>query len=353
MPSLSGQAPLSLAEPAAAPAAAAASRWTTCRWLTGVLPAAAAPDAPPGWPPGLARPFDTPPAAGLPASDALSRPDELRALGVAVVPCLVLTGGRPPLKLPVPAGADWQQACHALAAQAGGELPADDPRGTAAALAHAVSHDLRGPLLGAARLIDLALDGPEVGAPERQLLQQAGRAVVTATQRLEALRLFLQLDREPPAPQPVDVNDLLLPLAAELQAAWPHPQRRLQVAPGLRVHADRGQLQLALRQLLDNAYKFSHRVDVPEIRVALHRMPGHAVLAVSDNGPGFSAVHAGQLFGLFQRVHLASEFPGLGAGLALVRRMAERHGGWAWADLGTPGHTTFLLALPEAPPHHD
>jgi hypothetical protein len=360
MSSTTGHVPISCVHPAATPATtaclsadAAAPRWHRCHGLTSGLPSAAATDPPRCWPASLPQPFGTPPNDSLPAREALSRPAELRALGVSVVPCLVLAGGRPPVAVPVPAGASWQQACHALVAQALGTAQPGGPRGTADDLVRSVSHDLRGPLLSAARLIDLALEGPEVGAAERHALQQAGRAVITTTQRLEALRQFLHLDRAPLAPQPVDARALVLELAAELEVAWPHPRRVFHVSPALHVHADRGQLQLALRQLLDNAFKFCQRVEAPEVTVAMHRVPGYTVLALADNGPGFSAAHATTLFGLFQRVHLSSEFAGQGAGLALVRRMAERHGGWAWADLGTPGRTVFLLALPEGDPNHE
>jgi two-component sensor histidine kinase len=360
MPSLPGQGPAPIddlpatsATPARTPTAAATARWNHCHGLTSGLPGAAVVD-PPRWPATLPRPFgaEPEPEPDLPLREALARPGELRALGVSVVPCLVLTGGRPTLAVPVPAGSGWHPACHVLATQASATTPPDRSHSASGDLARTVAHDLRGPLLSAGQLIDLALEGPEVGAAERLVLQQAGRAVHTAAQRLEALRQFMQLDREPLAPQSVDAGDLVRTLAAELDAVWPHPKRRLLVAPTLPVHADPGPLQLALRELLDNAFKFSQPVDAPAITVALHRVPGYAVLALADNGPGFSAAHAGRLFGLFQRLHLASEFPGLGAGLALVRRMAERHGGWAWADLGTPGRTVFLLALPEGASHH-
>jgi signal transduction histidine kinase len=349
MQSLLGPGPVSIED---VPTTLAAPLWHRCHGLTSGLPSAAPVASATLWPAGLERPFDREPEVSLPTREALVRPCELRALGVAVVPCLALTGGRPALVVPVPAGTGWPTACHTLVAaakraQLGGR------RGRRDELVHAVSHDLRGPLLGAAHLIDLALDGPEVGAPERQALQQAGREVLTAARRLEALHRLLRLDGTPPAPQRVDAGALVRTLAVELEATWPHLRRRLSVAPVLQVHADPRQLQAALRELLDNAFKFSHRAETPEVTVSLHTVPGYAVLAVTDNGPGFSAGHADQLFGLFQRVHLASEFPGLGAGLALVRCMAERHGGWAWADLGTPGRTTFLLALPAAGPHHD
>lgn len=349
MQSLPSSESVSLADAPAPPPAAL--RWHGCHGLTSGLPSATSAAPVLHWPADLERPFDAGSEASLPTREALNHPGELRALGVAVVPCLVLSGGRPALAVPVPAGNCWPTACQALVnsahrAQPGGQSDRADE------LVHAVAHDLRAPLLGAARLIDLALDGPEVGAPERQAIQQAGHAVRSAAQRLMALRRILHLDHTPPTPQRVDAGAMVRTLAGELEATWPHARRRLSVAPKLEVYADREQLQGALRELLDNAFKFSHRVDTPDVAVSWHAVPDYDVLAVCDNGPGFSAGHAGRLFGLFQRVHLSSEFPGLGAGLALVRRMAEHHGGWAWADLGTPGRTSFLLALPAAGTHH-
>jgi signal transduction histidine kinase len=290
--------------------------------------------------------------ATIPMRPALSHPAELRALGVSVVPCLVLATGQPATTVPVPAGASWHAACLRLTTQAQPSTPPASLPATTDDLVRHLAHELRAPLLSSTQLIDLVLDGPELGPAERHALQQASRSVHNAAQRLDALRRHLHLAHVPVAPQCVDASALLLSLAAELDAVWPHRGRRLHVAPGLQVHADPDLLRLALRELLDNAFKFSRASAAPEVTLTLHPVPGHVVLALADNGPGFSAAHAGRLFALFERVHLASEFPGLGTGLALVRRVAERHGGWAWADLGTPGRTTFLLALPQGPERH-
>lgn len=339
MQSLSGTTPVPSID-----APTRARHWHRCQRMTSGLAWSAKEVMDLRWPEGLEAPFDTGVEATLMTCEALQCPGELRALSVGVVPCLVLSGGHPPLSQPVPGGTDWSKTCVELVASVN-RVPSGSVSGSMDELTHAVSHDVRAPLLGAARLIDLLLEGPEFGTAEREALQQAGCTVRLAVQRLEAIRNVLVLNGSPPAPHRIDAGALVHELATDLEVAWPNARRQLTVTPTLEVYADREQLHLALRELLDNAFKFSHRVDTPEVSVTCHQVPGYDVLAVTDNGPGFNASHADRMFGLFQRMHLASEFPGLGAGLALVRRVAERHGGWAWADLGTPGRTTLLLAL--------
>ena len=114
----------------------------------------------------------------------------------------------------------------------------------------------------------------------------------------------------------------------------------------MRLRGDRQLIKLALHQLLANACKFTQDTALPSIGVHMHALKGFDVMVVSDNGAGFSAAHAQKLFQPFERLHLPSEFAGQGMGLALVRRVAERHGGWAWADIGMPARTQFMLALP-------
>ncbi len=109
-------------------------------------------------------------------------------------------------------------------------------------------------------------------------------------------------------------------------------------------------LELAWRHLLANARKFSAGRERPRIAVASRVEGGEAVFEVRDNGVGFDMAYAAKLFGVFQRLHSAEEFPGTGIGLALVKRIVERHGGRAWAE-GRPGEgATFSFALPLAGP---
>ena len=99
--------------------------------------------------------------------------------------------------------------------------------------------------------------------------------------------------------------------------------------------------------LLSNAFKYTGRKDVAEIAVGaeLNRDTGEVVYFVRDNGVGFDAEHAGKLFGVFQRLHRAEDYPGTGIGLAIVERIVRRHGGTVWADSKPKLGATFSFTL--------
>jgi len=109
------------------------------------------------------------------------------------------------------------------------------------------------------------------------------------------------------------------------------------------VDADPTLVRAAVEELLSNALKFTSRRERALIRVKAVETDGEAGIAVQDNGVGFRMAHAGKLFGTFQRLHRSDEFEGEGAGLALVQRIAQRHGGRVWAE-GEPdvGATFFM-----------
>src|SRR4029077_16738689 len=99
-----------------------------------------------------------------------------------------------------------------------------------------------------------------------------------------------------------------------------------------RVEADAGLVRSALEELLSNALKFTRDRERTTIRIRSIENNGEVGVAVEDNGVGFRMAHAGKLFGTFQRLHRPDEFEGEGAGLALVQRIAQRHGGRVWAE---------------------
>ena len=111
------------------------------------------------------------------------------------------------------------------------------------------------------------------------------------------------------------------------------------------VQADPTLLRLALGHLLSNAVKFTGGRTNARIEILPVVGDGEAGLAVRDNGAGFDPAQGERLFGLFQRLHRPDEFEGSGLGLALVRRVVEKHGGRVWAE-GEPGAgATFYLTL--------
>ena len=111
------------------------------------------------------------------------------------------------------------------------------------------------------------------------------------------------------------------------------------------VEGDSGLIKLALNNLLSNAVKFTRPREQAVIRIRPVEFDGQVGLAVEDNGVGFKMAYAGKLFGMFQRLHRADEFEGNGAGLALVQRIAHKHGGRVWAEAEPERGATFYMTL--------
>jgi light-regulated signal transduction histidine kinase (bacteriophytochrome) len=116
-------------------------------------------------------------------------------------------------------------------------------------------------------------------------------------------------------------------------------------------------LRLVWVNLLSNAVKYSSRNPAPRITVSHARDPedGAGVFSVRDNGAGFDMRYADKLFGVFQRLHSNQEYEGTGIGLAMVRRILERHGGRLWAEAAPGAGASFYFILPEraGKPAHD
>jgi signal transduction histidine kinase len=106
-------------------------------------------------------------------------------------------------------------------------------------------------------------------------------------------------------------------------------------------------LQTAVRNLLGNAMKYTRGRDPARIEVAAARQGREVVFTFRDNGVGFDPKYADKLFGVFQRLHRAEEFPGTGIGLATVKRVIERHGGRVWAEGRPGGGAAFAFSLPQ------
>jgi len=110
---------------------------------------------------------------------------------------------------------------------------------------------------------------------------------------------------------------------------------------------DRVLLGQVWANLLSNALKFSSKQERPRIVVSAISDAKEHIYFVRDNGAGFNPRYRSKLFGVFQRLHDASEFPGTGVGLALVQRIVNRHGGRVWAE-GKPNEgATFYFSLPK------
>jgi two-component system, sensor histidine kinase and response regulator len=215
---------------------------------------------------------------------------------------------------------------------------------------YAISHDLRAPLR---RIHGFARALEETQAPllEPRGAKYLGRIQESATQMLQLIDDVLHLSRVTIAElrsRELDLSAMAQAIADRLQQDEPGRQVEVRARPGMTVQGDPALLRVALENLLSNAWKFTSRTPQPVIEVGLLPGPDQPTYFVRDNGAGFEMVLADQLFRPFQRLHLASEYPGTGIGLATVRRIIHRHGGSIWAQ-STPGHGAcfyFTLSQP-------
>lgn len=125
----------------------------------------------------------------------------------------------------------------------------------------------------------------------------------------------------------VDLNEVVDRIRAELGRAGPGRAVQGQVAPAMSIDGDPRMVDVVMRNLLGNAWKYTARTDRAAIRVYAEGPAGAACICLHDNGAGFDMARAGQLFQPFQRLHRQDEFPGHGIGLATVQRIVQRHGG--------------------------
>ena len=203
------------------------------------------------------------------------------------------------------------------------------------AFAYTVAHDLRSPLrsINAFTRIVLEEGGPALEPEHRGYLGRVLRGTLRMGQLIDGLLALARLRRDDVRREPVDLTDMARRIAADLQLAESGRRAEIRVADGLRAEGDPRLLEVVLRNLVENAWKFSRDREMAVIEVG--RAPDGGAFFVRDNGAGFAPADAERLFSPFTRLHDGARFEGTGIGLATVRRIVERHGGRAWAE-GTP-----------------
>jgi light-regulated signal transduction histidine kinase (bacteriophytochrome) len=145
--------------------------------------------------------------------------------------------------------------------------------------------------------------------------------------------------------QEVDFNMLVEDLIGQLQGQLDGRHVEWQVQPLPVITCDPSLARVAIANLLSNAVKFTRPRDTSIIQVRAIEADGQPGIAVQDNGVGFKMAYAGKLFGVFQRLHRSDEFEGNGAGLAMVQRIAHKHGGRVWAESELEGGATFSITF--------
>ena len=217
-------------------------------------------------------------------------------------------------------------------------------------LAYVVSHDLQQPLGVLARALDQI--GEDAGGASPAPLSQARRGAAALDRMLSSVLRLTRLERQDLDLGQVDlervIERVLDLLEAEIQASGATISRDELPA----IVADEGQMEQLFHNLISNAIKYSGD-NQPKIQISATESPHEWRLTVSDNGIGIDASASERIFKMFQRLHTDDEIPGSGIGLAVCRRIANRHGGRIWVesrpDIGSAFHITIPREERELP----
>jgi light-regulated signal transduction histidine kinase (bacteriophytochrome) len=212
---------------------------------------------------------------------------------------------------------------------------------------YSVSHDLRAPLrqlLGFSRLL-IEESGPELEPSALHYAQRINQAANHMSTLVDDLVNVSRIGRQDLLRRDINLTPLVEDVVGQLRAQTNGRSIEWHVEELPQVEGDTTLIKIALTNLLSNAVKFTRPRQKAVIRVRPLEFEGQVGLAIEDNGVGFKMAYAGKLFGMFQRLHRADEFEGNGAGLAVVQRIAHKHGGRVWAEAEPDRGATFYLTL--------
>lgn len=217
---------------------------------------------------------------------------------------------------------------------------------------YSASHDLRTPLRGIEGFSTLLLEdhAEQLDEQGREYLQRIQRATLHMSQLVNDLLAYSRLQQMTERIEPVDLADTVRAVAAPFRDELEARQGRLSVVmpEDLRVQGDPKGLAIVLRNLIDNALKFTPASAAPQIRIEAQALGDRVQLSVTDQGLGFDMKYHDRIFGMFQRLHRQDQIPGTGIGLALVQKAVQRMGGQIRAESAPGQGARFEIDLPGA-----
>jgi signal transduction histidine kinase len=214
---------------------------------------------------------------------------------------------------------------------------------------YTIAHDLRAPLRSITSFSQILAEevGESLRGDARDALQRVIRAGSHMAELIDDILELSRITRRHMSVGRVDLSQCAGEYFERLRSEDPNRRLEYHVEKNVIVSGSRELLYAALKNLLENAWKFTSKRETAIIQFATTTLHGETVYFVRDNGVGFDMEYVDKLFGTFQRLHPKETYPGTGIGLATVKRVIERHKGRVWAESEVGQSATFYFTLPD------
>ena len=214
--------------------------------------------------------------------------------------------------------------------------------------AYVASHDLKEPLRMVTFYLDLVerkYDGKVLDSKAKEYMHFAADGAARMQQMVNDLLTYSRIEARGRLFQSVDMNDVLATVTNDLRKSIEESQASITCDPLPTLTADKTQMVQLLENLIGNAIKFRGG-EAPRVQVSVRRNGSDWLFAVRDNGIGIDPGQKGRLFQMFSRLHTREEYEGTGIGLAIAKKIVERHGGHIWFESEPGKWTTFYFTIP-------
>ncbi len=214
---------------------------------------------------------------------------------------------------------------------------------------YSISHDLRTPLRTLDGFSEMVIEeyGDKLDETGKNYLNRIRKASQTMSQLTEDILKLSRITRAEMHKGRVNLSEMTASIADELKASQPERQAEFIIAPDIVVNGDKALLEILLRNLLENSWKYTGKCPDTRIEVGANRQDGKIVYSIKDNGVGFDMKYYDKLFQPFQRLHTSKDYPGTGIGLATAARVIHRHSGKIWTESEIGKGAIFYFTLGE------